>query len=63
MLQASMQKPNLIAQVVPSPITFTWDATIQQILKEQQLGDLLYVEVSAIELRALIDFCLHDSST
>ena len=66
MLLASMQKPNLVAQVVPSPITFKWDATIQQTLKEQQLGDLLYVEVSAIEplnSTPIIDVCLHCSST
>ena len=45
MLKASLQKPNLVAQVVPSPITFTWDATIQQIIREHKLGDLIYVEV------------------
>ncbi|DBA94701.1 TPA: hypothetical protein ACH3X1_002262 [Trebouxia sp. C0004] len=45
MLKASQQKPNLVAQVVPSPITFTWDATIQRIIQDQKLGDLIYVEV------------------
>lgn len=44
-LQASRQKPNLVAQVVPSPITFTWDATIQKIVQDQTLGELIYVEV------------------
>lgn len=46
MLQASANRPHLVTQVVPSPITFTWDATIQQIIMEQRLGDLIYVEVS-----------------
>ncbi len=45
MLKASQQKPNLVTQVVPSPITFTWDATIQGIVQEEKLGDLIYVEV------------------
>ena len=48
MLQASLQKPNLVAQVVPSPITFTWDATIQEIIQDQTLGELIYVEVLSI---------------
>ena len=47
MLQASQAKPQLVAQIVPSPITFTWDATIQQIIKDQKLGQLLYIEVRA----------------
>ncbi len=45
MLKASQQKPNLVTQVVPSPITFTWDATIQGIVQDGKLGDLIYVEV------------------
>ncbi len=45
MLKASQQKPNLVTQVVPSPITFTWDATIQGIIQEGKLGDLIYMEV------------------
>ena len=45
MLKASQQKPKLVTQVVPSPITFTWDATIQGIIQEGKLGDLIYVEV------------------
>ena len=45
MLKASQQKPNLVTQVVPSPITFTWDATIQGIIKEGKLGELIYAEV------------------
>lgn len=47
MLKASQAKPHLITQIVPSPITFTWDATIQDIIKEQKLGQLLYIEVRA----------------
>ncbi|KAA6429319.1 MAG: oxidoreductase [Trebouxia sp. A1-2] len=44
MLKASQGKPNLVTQVTPSPITFTWDATIQGIIQEGKLGDLIYVE-------------------
>lgn len=47
MLKASQAKPQLVTQIVPSPITFTWDATIQGIIKEQKLGQLLYIEVRA----------------
>ena len=47
MLQASQAKPQLVAQIVPSPITFTWDATVQQIIRDQKLGQLLYIEVRA----------------
>lgn len=47
MLKASQAQPRLVTQIVPSPITFTWDATIQQIIKDQKLGQLLYIEVRA----------------
>lgn len=50
MLKASLQKPRLVTQVVPSPITFAWDATIQQIIQEQTLGDLIYVEVCVLHV-------------
>lgn len=50
MLKASLQKPRLVTQVVPSPITFAWDATIQQIIQEQTLGDLIYVEVCVLHM-------------
>ena len=48
MLHASQAKPKLVTQVVPSPLTFKWDATIQQIIQDQKLGELIYVEVCAV---------------
>ena len=51
LLQASLAKPKLVTQVVPSPITFTWDATIQQIIQDQTLGQLIYVEVCGVAKR------------
>ena len=46
LLQASLAKPKLVSQVVPSPFTFTWDAIIQQTILDQTLGELIYVEVT-----------------
>jgi hypothetical protein len=45
MYQESLRHPHLVTQVVPSPLTFKWDATIQDIIKRRVLGDLIYVEV------------------
>lgn len=45
MYQASLRHPSLVTQVVPSPVTFQYDATIQDIIKKGTLGDLLYIEV------------------
>lgn len=44
--QESLRYPQLVTQVVPSPLTFHWDATIQDIIERRILGDLVYVEVS-----------------
>jgi predicted dehydrogenase len=44
MLDASLAKPGLVAQVVPSPITLFADATIQRLIAEGYLGQLLAVE-------------------
>ena len=46
MYRASLRHPNLVTQVVPSPITFEFDSTIQDIVKEGILGEILYIEVS-----------------
>ena len=46
MHQASLRHPGLVTQVVPSPLTFQYDATIQDIVKKGTLGDLLYIEVT-----------------
>ena len=45
MLQVSQGHPNLVTQVVPSPLTSPWDATIQQIIQQGTLGDLIYISV------------------
>ena len=44
MLEASLAKPELVSQVVPSPITLFADATIQRLIAEGYLGQLLAVE-------------------
>lgn len=44
--QESLRHPQLVTQVVPSPITFKYDATIQDLIHKGTLGDLIYVEVS-----------------
>ena len=45
MLDVSREYPNLVAQIVPSPITFEYDATISNIIKAGSLGSLVYAEV------------------
>ena len=44
MLKASEARPDLVAQVVPSPITLFADATIQRLIAEEYIGRLLAVE-------------------
>ena len=48
MLNASKAKPNLIAQIVPSPLTFKVDNLLQQLVADGYLGDLLAVEIQAL---------------
>jgi predicted dehydrogenase len=55
MLSASRCHPDLVAQIVPAPITFEWDATIARLIAEGYLGDLLAVEVRDAGLRSFID--------
>ena len=57
MLKASLAKPELVAQVVPSPITLFSDATIQRLIAEGFLGQLL-----AVESRIRGDFLNSESS-
>lgn len=45
MLAAARAHPHLVAQVVPSPITLGVDATVQRLIAEGYLGDVLAVEV------------------
>ena len=40
MIDASSERPKLVAQIVPSPFTLKWDATIKEILEAGELGDL-----------------------
>lgn len=48
MLNASKAKPNLIAQIVPSPLTFKVDNLLRQLVADGYLGDLLAVEIQAL---------------
>ena len=45
MLAAARRKPHLVAQIVPSPITFKVDATIQEHVNNGYLGAVLAIEV------------------
>jgi predicted dehydrogenase len=49
MLDASMTKPHLVAQIVPSPTTFKVDGLLQQLISEGYLGDLLAVEIQVLD--------------
>lgn len=51
MRDAARARPELIAQVVPSPLTLRVDATVRRLLAEGYLGELL-----AVDLRAGRDF-------
>jgi predicted dehydrogenase len=45
MLDMAQAKPNLVTQIVPSPFSFAVDATIQRLIKENYLGDILAIEI------------------
>ncbi|MGI8550823.1 MAG: Gfo/Idh/MocA family protein [Dehalococcoidia bacterium] len=45
MLAASRGQPELIAMVVPSPFTFAVDATIQDLISDGYLGDILSIDL------------------
>jgi predicted dehydrogenase len=47
MLAASQSRPELIAQVVPSPFTLPWDRYLAQLVREGRIGNLLAVDVFA----------------
>jgi len=47
MLEASRKAPQLVAQLVPAPHTLEVDATIQTLLGEGFVGDVLAVELQA----------------
>ena len=44
MRDAAQRKPHLVAQVVPSPFTLDRDATVQRLISEGYLGELLAIE-------------------
>ncbi|GAB3742669.1 Gfo/Idh/MocA family protein [Microlunatus parietis] len=46
MIVAAERRPRLITQVVPSPFTLEYDATISRLLGEGYLGDLVAVEIT-----------------
>ena len=48
MLDASRERPELVAQIVPSPMTFRVDDLIQKQINEGYLGDLLAVEIQVL---------------
>ena len=47
MRDAARAKPNLVTQVVPSPMTLGVDATIKRLLADGYLGDILAIEIRA----------------
>lgn len=46
MLKTSQAHPNLMAQIVPSPLTFRVDRTVQELLADGYVGDLYAMKVS-----------------
>ena len=46
MLYAARLKPNLVTQIVPSPMTLKVDETIQELIADGYLGDVLSVDVA-----------------
>ena len=46
MLYASRLKPHLVTQIVPSPMTLKVDQTIQELIADGYLGDVLQVDVA-----------------
>jgi predicted dehydrogenase len=51
MLEASRKAPGLVAQLVPAPHTLEVDATIQSLIAEGFLGEVLAVELQAAQGR------------
>jgi len=51
MLEASRRAPGLVAQLVPAPHTLEVDSTIQQLVAEGYVGEVLAVELQAAQGR------------
>ena len=49
MLDAARLRPHLVAQIVPSPSTFKVDTLLQRLIADGYLGELLAVEIQALE--------------
>ncbi len=47
MLAASLERPDLVTQIVPSPFTLGVDATVKRLVAESYLGDLLSVDLTS----------------
>ena len=47
MLEASMERPHLVTQVVPSPYTLPVDATIKALIQDGFLGQVLSIDLTA----------------
>lgn len=44
--EAAAAKPGIVAQIVPSPVTLPWDATVAELLTEGALGRLTGVSIA-----------------
>ncbi len=49
MFEASMERPHLVTQIVPSPFTLSVDDTINSMIGDGWLGDVLAIDMRAIE--------------
>lgn len=49
MLSASREHPDLITQVVPSPFTFRVDSTVEKLVSDGYLGDILAIDLLATQ--------------
>jgi predicted dehydrogenase len=55
MLEASRRAPNLVAQLVPSPLTLEVDATLKTLIAEGYVGEVLAVELAATRSASFVD--------
>ncbi len=49
MLSASREHPDLITQIVPSPFTFRVDSTVEKLVSDGYLGDILAIDLLATQ--------------
>jgi predicted dehydrogenase len=55
MLAAARRAPQLVAQLVPSPMTLEVDATIRQLLDEGYVGEVLALELHVSQATGFVD--------